>query len=180
MILFLFLILGMFLSLVIQHFIPPLPWMEGARVMLMPLVFFYGAVAMPYPVMLLMSLIAGVMWDGLNTQLLEGGAEISLGWSVVLYAVTGSIMSGFRPLFRKGRWEVHCLVSGIFTSLMVLSEYLMITFRRGDFIFTPEVWWRIGGPGLVATLLAPIVFFLFHSVRRKARFEPRDEEEGGL
>ena len=34
----------------------------------------------------------------------------------------------------------------------------MISFRRGSIFFAPEVWWQIGGPGLLAALMAPLVF----------------------
>jgi hypothetical protein len=54
---------------------------------------------------------------------------------------------------------MHCILSGVFTSLIVLSQYLMITFRRGSLIFTPEVWWQIAGPGLFAMAVAPIFFW---------------------
>jgi hypothetical protein len=68
-------------------------------------------------------------------------------------------MHGLRPLFARGRWEVHCILSGVFTSLIVLAQYLMITFRRGSIVFTREIWWQIGGPGLIAMAIAPILFW---------------------
>ena len=68
-----------------------------------------------------------------------------------------------------GRWEVHCILSGICTSVILLAQYLMITFRRGSILFTPEVWWQIGGPGLIAMLMAPLLFgFCTGSVVRPA------------
>ena len=70
-------------------------------------------------------------------------------------------MSGFRRLFQRGRWEIHCLLSGVCTSIIVLAEYVMITFRREPvvIILNQEVWWKIGGAGLVAMLLSPLFFF---------------------
>ncbi len=186
---FLVICAAMFLALVAQHFIPPLPWLEGARVLLMPLVFFYGALAMPLAGMLTLSFLAGFMWDALHTFVLhtgetggEGapvlGVEIALGWSILVYAALGAIMSGFRPLFQRGRWEIHCLLSGVCTALIVLAEYVMITFRRGDFAFSQEIWWRIGGPGVVALLLSPVVFFLLHLAARAVGFDPRPQPLG--
>src|SRR6476646_10999501 len=75
------------------------------------------------------------------------------------YWMLAGIMHGLRPLFARGRWEVHCILSGVFTSLIVLAQYLMITFRRGSLVFTHEIWWQIGGPGLVAMAIAPIFFW---------------------
>src|SRR5258705_12261975 len=81
-----------------------------------------------------------------------------MGSSILLYGVLAGFMHGLRPLFVRGRWEVHCILSGVFTSLIVLAQYLMITFRRGSLVFTPEIWWQIGGPGLFARAIAPPFF----------------------
>ncbi len=78
-------------------------------------------------------------------------------------------MHGLRPLFARGRWEVHCILSGVFTSLIVLAQYLMITFRRGSLVFTREIWWQIGGPGLVAMAIAPIFFWVLTVARADHR-----------
>jgi hypothetical protein len=155
----------MFLSLVAQFFIPPLP-VIGARVLLMPVIMFYGALALPTPGMLILAFCGGLMWDALNVQMVEGNIEIALGWSIVLYATLGALMGGFRPLFQRGRWEIHCLLSGVCTSMIVLAEYLMITFRREPvvFVFNRDIWWRIGGAGLVAALLSPLFFFALNYV----------------
>ena len=89
-----------------------------------------------------------------------------MGWSILLYAVLAAIMHGLRPLFIRGRWEVHCIMSGVCTSAILLSQYLMIAFRRGSLGFTREAWWQIGGPGVIAMLMAPLVFWLLHSLGR--------------
>src|SRR5450432_3014513 len=164
---FAFILFMLFGALITQHFIPALPWLYGARVFLMPLVFFYGALAMPFWAMLSMAFFAGFMWDALNAQIIPAGiadanglpvlnVEISLGWSIILYATLGAIMNGFRPLFLRGRgWMIHCLMSGPFIALIIFAEYLMLTFRRGDFLFPALIWWRIGGTAMAAMILAP-------------------------
>ena len=159
---YLFLVAAEFLSLAIQQYIPALPY--GARVFLLPLVFFYAALAVPPPGMLFLAFTGGLMWNALvATQVVDGTVEISLGWSIVLYAALGAIMSGFRPLFQRGHgWEIHCLLSGSLLCVFVLSEYLMITFRRGGFIFPNLIWWRIGGEGLAAMVVSPFVFLVLH------------------
>jgi hypothetical protein len=75
-------------------------------------------------------------------------------------------MHGLRPLFIRGRWEAPCILSGIGTSLIILAQYLMITFRRGSLVFSREVWWQIGGPGLIAVAMAPIMFWLLRWMGR--------------
>ena len=79
-------------------------------------------------------------------------------------------MHGLRPLFSRGRWEVHCIMTGVCTSLILLAQYLMITFRRGTLFFSQEVWWQIGGPGLLAMFMAPIVFWFLQWVGRMTAF----------
>jgi len=181
MIFFFVLLLSMFFSLVVQHFIGPLPQF-GSRVLLMPIVMFYGALALPTWGMLALAFAGGLMWDALSTQWntlpagdMEGTVEIAMGWSIILYAVLSAIMSGFRPLFLRGRWEIHCLLTGICTSLIVLAEYLMLTIRREPvvFLFNREIWWRIGGAGIVATLLSPLFFFVLNYIAALVGYDPR-------
>lgn len=179
---FVVLLVTCFGSLVLQHYIPPLPFLEGARVFLMPLIFFYGALAMPLGLMLALAFACGLMWDAMTVQVLQvGGAptvEIMVGFSVVLYAVLGAVMSGFRPLFQRGRWEIHCLMSGVCTSFILLSEFLMLSVRRAamdgaSFMWSPEIGWRIGGAGIVAVLLAPVVFWFLNFMARLVGYDPR-------
>ena len=179
MIFFIILVIGVFLSIVTEEFIPPLAWMEGARVMIVPVLMFYGALALPYWGMLALAFIAGFMVDAATvTQVVDSQVEISLAWSILLYAALGAIMSGFRPLFQRGRWEVHCLASGLFTSVIVLAEYLMITIRRGGFIFPQEMWWRIGGSGIAAAMLAPVLFFFLNWIAPLVGYEINPEQKG--
>ena len=186
MILFFVLLVSMFLALVVQHFIGPLPPV-GARVMLMPIIMFYGSLALPSYAMLALTFVGGLMWDALHTnmmalvwnpehtEVIDASVEIALGWSIVLYAVLGGLMSGFRPLFQRGRWEIHCIFSGLATSLIVLAEYLMITFRREPvvFVFNQNTWWSIAGSGIVAMLLSPFFFFALNYVALLTGYDPQ-------
>ncbi len=176
MIFFAVLLLSMFVAVIVQHFIGPLPIIH-ARVLLMPIIVFYGSLALPVYGMLALTFIGGLMWDALNTQYVEGAVEISAGWSIVVFAALGAIMNGFRPLFLRGRWEIHCLLTGFCTSALVLAEYLMITIRRQPvhFIFNDEAWWRIGGAGLVAAFLSPLIFFLFNYIAALTGYDPQPE-----
>src|SRR5207253_7781731 len=133
-----------------EFFIPPLDWMYHAHIYIAPVIVFYGAMALPFPLMLALALYAGVLLDALTVQVIGVKVEISMGWSILLYAVLAGIMHGLRPLFIRGRWEVHCLLSGICTSAIILAQYLMITFRRGSIIFSGVFWWQIGWPRLFA------------------------------
>src|SRR6187551_1934080 len=164
MIFFLTLLVLTFLAQLLEFFIPPLDWMYNARIYVMPLIVFYGAVVLPFPLMLILAGFAGFLLDAVTVQALGPQVEISVGWSILLYAVLASIMHGLRPLFIRGRWEVHCIMSGVCTSLILLAQYLMITFRRGSIVFTPEAWWQIGGPGFFAMIMAPLLFWILHAI----------------
>lgn len=179
------LLAAMFFALIGGHFIAPLP-PYGVRVLLMPMIMFYGALALPLPGMLALAFAGGLMWDALNTnmemvwssdrtQLQDIQTEVAMGTSIVVFAILCGLMSGFRPLFQRGRWEVHCLLSGVCTAVIVLAEYLMLTFRREPVVifFDREVWWRIGGAGLAATLLAPAIYFLFNYVAFLVGYDPQ-------
>src|SRR6266487_4238441 len=152
MIFFLILLALVFIAQIAEFFIPALPWLYNAHIYIVPLIVFYGAMALPFPLMLALALYAGILLDALSVQVVGARVEISLGWSILLYAVLAGI--------------VHCVLSGICTSAIILAQYLMITFRRGSLFFSREVWWQIGGPGLIAMLMAPIIFWLLQWMGR--------------
>jgi len=170
MIFFSVLVVLVLIAQITEFFIPPLDWMYHAHIYIAPVLVFYGAVALPFPLMLALALVAGILLDALTVQVIGAKVEISLGWSILLYAVLAGIMHGLRPLFIRGRWEVHSVLTGLCTSAIILAQYLMITFRRGTFLFTKEVWWQIGGPGLIAMLMAPVVFWVLNWMARVTRY----------
>ena len=176
-----------FLAFVAQQFLPSLP--NDARIFLVPLLVFYSAVATPFWMMLLVAVAGGLLVDGYTVQALSTGmladnsaavnVEISVGWSILLFTLFGAIMSGFRPLFMRGRWDVYVLLSflcGAFTSIMVAAQFLMICFRRGGFVFSQNIGWRILGSGLGAIAIAPVLFVLLNLVARFCRYEPHPEK----
>lgn len=166
MIFFVILLILTFVAQVVEFFIPPLDWMYNARIYIVPVIVFYGAMALPFPLVLALAGFAGFLLDAVTVQALGPRVEISVGWSILLYAVLAAIMHGLRPLFIRGRWEVHCIMSGLCTSSILLSQYLMIAFRRGSLVFSREAWWQIGGPGFIAMLMAPLAFWILHSLGR--------------
>ena len=186
-----------FLAVVCQSYCVPMEMFMGARVVLYPVVLVYGALALPYPGVLALAFFNGLLWDALTVQIVNTGAlaqqqvvEISLGWSIVLYAVLCTLVHGLRALFLRGRWDIHCLASGFCTSAILLSEFAMITFRRGGLseyamltlhrgglVFPREVWVRILLPGFFAMVLAPLVFFTFNWLAGLVGYPVRQEEE---
>jgi len=177
MIFFFLLLFLVLVSQIAELFIPALPWLYNAHVYIVPVIVFYGAMALPFPLMLALAFYAGVLLDALTVQVIGDKVEVSAGSSILLYGVLAGVMHGLRPLFARGHWEVHCILSGIFTSLIVLAQYLMITFRRGSLVFTREIWWQIGAPGIIAMLVAPFVFWLLQWLGRMTAY-PYSPERG--
>ncbi|HEY1583526.1 MAG TPA: hypothetical protein VGF73_10555 [Chthoniobacterales bacterium] len=178
MIFFLLLAVLVFVAQLVEIFLPPLDWMFNAHIYIVPVIVCYGAVALPFPLMLALAFVAGFLWDAMTVQVLDPAhVEISFGWSILLYAVLAAIMHGLKPLFNRGRWEVHCILSGVYTALILLTQYLMISFRRGSIIFNREIWWQIGGPGLLAMLMAPLIFWSLHWLSRLTGSPYLPEEE---
>ena len=169
MIFFAILLVLTFVAQIVEIFLPPLDWMYNAHIYIVPIIVFYGAMSLPFPAVMVLAFFAGFMLDALTVQVLGGRVEISLGWSILLYAVLAAIMHGLRPLFIRGRWEVHCVMSGVCTSAILLSQYLMISFRRGSLFFNREAWWQIAGPGVIAMLMAPLAFLILHYLARLTR-----------
>jgi hypothetical protein len=176
MIFFLLLLILMFAALVLQHFIGALP-MLGCRVLLMQMIMLYGAISLPLPGMLVITFLGGLMWDALHVQMIGDAYQVSMGWSVALYMGLGTIMAGFRPLFLRGRWEVHCLLTGLLIAAMPLAEYIMVTVRTEPvhFVFEKSVAWRIGGAGLAAMLLSPLLFFVLNYLAVLTGYDPQPE-----
>jgi hypothetical protein len=176
MIRFHFILLGLLgLSFVLQEFAPAVPWAYGARLLVVPVVFFASAVAVPFPVMLLFAFCTGFVWDarhliimpgsgedGFGDAAMDSSANPSFGYSILLYGLLGSLMQGIRPLFRRGRWELPVLMTGIGTSLLLLIEHLWICFLRGRFFFSEGIWMNIGTTALLSMMVSPVLFLLVH------------------
>src|SRR3954465_404412 len=116
MIFFAILLVLTFVAQIVEIFLPPLDWMYNAHIYIVPIIVFYGAMSLPFPAVMTLAFFAGFMLDALTVQVLGTASmarvEISPGWSILLYAVLAAIMHGLRPLFIRGRWEVHCIMSG--------------------------------------------------------------------
>ncbi len=87
MIFFFVLLLLVLIAQIAEFFIPALPWLYNAHVYIVPVIVFYGAMALPFPLMLSLALFAGVLLDALTVQVIGGKVEISAGSSILIYGV---------------------------------------------------------------------------------------------
>jgi hypothetical protein len=178
------------LAQLFQHSMPSFATLHDARVMIFPIILAYGSLALPYPMVLAMAFCCGLLWDLLNLLVITSTAtllktpaiEIAVGTNVLLYGLYCTLMHGFRPLFLRGRWEVHTMLSGIFTAVMLLAEYFTLTLKRGGFELPSVIWWRSLTPAVVALVLAPIVYLFFTLIAYLLGYPVREapRESGGL
>lgn len=156
------LLIGTFFLLIIQEFIPPMGFLSGARVNLVPILFCFGALIVAFPWMLALTVGVGLMVDLATLQVVGESAEIALGWNVIFYLLIGLLCQGLRPLVLRGHWELHTLMSALTAILYPALQFGMITLRRmeeGGWFYSDVVTWRILGPGMLALFIAPILWF---------------------
>ena len=97
-----FLIVLVFVAQIAEFFIPPLDWMYNAHIYIVPVIVFYGAMALPLPLMLVLAFWAGFLLDALTVQVIGPRVEISFGSSILLYAVLAGIMHGLGRFLSEG------------------------------------------------------------------------------
>src|SRR5947207_12883282 len=99
MIFFVFLLIVTFIAQIVEIFLPPLDWMYNAHIYIVPIIVFYGAMSLPFPLVLSLAFFAGLMLDALTVQVLGARVEVSLGLSILLFTVLVSIILCLRSLF---------------------------------------------------------------------------------
>jgi hypothetical protein len=182
----------------IQELIPAIEFAQQARVLLPPVFFFSTALSVSFPMMLFIALFTGLVWDARHlpyrpekasttsptSELVapvsaesqgQGMGHLPVGYSIILFAVTGTLMQGIRPLFKRGRWELPVIMVGVATLLWLLLEFLLMSFLRGSFEFHPGLWTKLVTNTLLAMLVSPVLLFLLHSLQKVFHFEVRNE-----
>ena len=185
-------------AFLIQETVPSIPWAYDAILCLVPVVFFSGAITVPYPVMLLLAFFVGFVSDarhvvaelpahdfavGLehhgststSTSLSGVSGHLSFGYSIFIYGLLGSLMQGIRPLFRRGRWELPVLMTGIATFLLLLLTYLVMEFRSGDFAFPVTVWYYMLASSVLSMIVSPLMFLVLYRLSRASNYQIRFE-----
>jgi len=173
-----------FVSLILQQFLPTFHWAHGAFVFVVAAAFFCCAISVPFPVMLGLAIFTGLMWDGLNVVIPSDGElsnsaaavkDIRLGTSVLLFGLLGAMMQGLRPLFRRGRWELPIIMTGVGTFFFLLIQYLLVRFTLELIVFPASVWFQIVTTSLVCMLISPLIFFILHLLAKKTGYQIRYE-----
>ena len=156
-------------AFIVQQFLPTFTGLHHSRIFLVQLVFLCCAVTVGPRTMLLLAFIGGFLWDAqcvlgphggdpeIYTQQVE---SLRFGYSILLFGAMGLLMQGIQPLFRRGKWRLSALLSGIVIFLYLTVEYLIITFVRGDFTLTKATLLQMGFTSLLTLIFSPLVFGL--------------------
>lgn len=175
---------------IVQELLPPIAMASGARVLLAPVFFCFGACLLPFPSMVVLAFIAGFFSDFTSLQIVHrtldpsdldavrafsGAVELSAGWSILLFVASGLICQGLRPLVLRGQWWHPPLMAAATTFVYLAFQFAGITMRRfdsGGLFWSEQVAWRILTPSLMAsglTLVLVLGYVLFlESPHRRA------------
>ena len=190
----------MVLSFVVEEFIPAISIAQNARLFVAPVFFFSAAVAVPFPVMLVLAFMTGFLWDARYLQIsvtdtmaeavagfgsgstaggynmaMSSGMDLRFGASILLFGVIGTVMQGIRPLFKRVRWELPVLMVGVVMAFWLSVQYLLLTFLRGELFFPFEVLSKLITNILLAMLAAPLIFLGLHMLARATNYEIKYE-----
>lgn len=185
------------LTFVLQEFIPAVSIAENARLFLPPVFFFAASVAVPFPAMLMLAFLTGLLWDGRYLPVASGGgapmtgaeleaaaanaldtistSDLRMGGSILVFGLLGALMQGVRPFFKRGRVELPVLMVGFATSFWLLMQYLLLSFLRESFHFTTDIWVKLVTDTLLAMLVAPLIFLTLHLLARMTSYEIKYE-----
>lgn len=147
----------------------------SAKVLLVHLVFLCAAVTVGMPTTLLLAFMAGFLWDaqcalgphGGNPEIYDNQVEnLRFGYSILLFGSIGLLMQGVQPWFKKGRWQVSALLSGVAIFLYLFTEYLVINYVRGEFVLTTATIKQMACTSCLSMLLSPLVFSLLFGLAK--------------
>ena len=172
---FLSLVLLIFLTSILQRYIPPIIWLKGASILIAPALLFYGCLTLPFPQVLGLTFFTGLVND-LLTVPFAPESNFTIGTSILLLLVPALVMHGFSSVFLRGRWFTNLMLaelSAVLTPFLLLGQYGIISFERRAFFYNDVIMWRILGPGVIAFVISPCVFLVLAYLSDLLRYEPQ-------
>jgi hypothetical protein len=176
--LILFLILALLLpfSLALQDLLPALPPC-GERLLLFPVVFAFGVLALPLVTALWFALWAATLQGLALFQMQAGQAEIGLTLPVVFFLSWTIVLQMASEATRGMSWELHAIGGALVTVTMLSGQFLTLCIKRGGFPMDLSVFLRIAVPSVAAILLAPLLYLL---LRGFVPLASEEEQSGGI
>ena len=161
--LFFLLLILMAVALVVGELLPAIP-PDQDSVLLLPVIFCFGVLALPLLPALLFALVAAVMQGLLLMQIQSGQADFGLVCPIVFFVCWAIVLQMAGEATHGMRWELHALGSFFVTLTLLAGEFLILCVKRGGFPVGMTVLLRIVVPAVAALLIAPIFYFLLRSL----------------
>lgn len=172
---FVALVILIFAAFLFQFLLPPILWLKGAPVLVVPAIYFYGCLAFPFPLVLALTFVTGLLHDLFVVPQMVPQNDFPVGTSILIYLIPGLVMHGTRSFFLRYRWEFHCFLAELaaaLTPFLLLAQYALLSFQRRELFFNDVILWRIFGPGLISIVIAPCVFFILTPLSHVLRYRP--------
>lgn len=155
------------LAIILQQYLPAFTDYYNSRVFLFLALFLCTSVTVPFPVMFLLALGCGFIWDAQcyvgemtidPSVSREKALSLRFGSSILLFGLAGAFMHGFRQLFIQKKWILVCLLIGISTYIFMFAEYAALEVLRGSFTINRGVLLQIAYSSLFSIGVAPLAF----------------------
>jgi len=155
--LFPFLLVLLFASAALQDLLPGIPPCQE-RILLLPVVFCFGMLALP-PIPALFLALATAVIEGLMTlQVQSGQVEFGITAPVVFFLSWAIVLQMASEATQGMRWELHSLGSACVTATLLGGQFLLICIHRGGLNPDLSVALRIAVPAATSLLIAPLLY----------------------
>ena len=161
--LFLFLFLLLPVAVVIQDLLPDVPPVRE-RVLLLPILFCFAALALPLIPALFFALITALVQGLILMHIESGQMEFGLVGPVVFFLSWAILLQMASDATHGMRWELHALGSALVTLTLLGGEFLLLCLKRGGFPLDTTVLLRMGVPAAASLLIAPLFYLLLASL----------------
>lgn len=162
-ILFIILLVLLPVSVAVQDLLPGIPPVQ-ARLLLLPVVFAFGVIALPLVPALWFALITAVVQGLALLQVQSGQYEMGLTLPVVFFIGWAILLQMASEATHGMRWELHAIGSALVTLTLLAGEFLVLCIKHGGFPLDFGALLKIAFPAAAALLLAPLLYLLLRSL----------------
>jgi hypothetical protein len=157
--LFILLLILLPVSIAVQDLLPPLPPMQE-RIFLLPVIFCFGALALPLLPALFFALATALVQGMALLQIQSGQIEFGLTGPIIFFLGWTVVLQMLSEATHGMRWEFHSIGSALVTLSLLAGEFLILCVKRGGFPVDLMVIFRIAMPSAAALLIAPLIYLL--------------------
>ena len=129
--------------------------LHRAKVLFLQAYFFAAAMSVPFPAMLGLALLSGIAWDATNALIWSEGSP-GFGAGPLLLGFLGAVANGAYGLVIQGKRLMPVMLAGACIFVFLVSEYLWINFRAGDFQFPVGFWVKTAGTAVLTCAVVPV------------------------